>query len=278
MESRTDDSTAIRFSWFRLAALSLAGLALALAAGGCSHSQDKDAREAARTGIYSAPFPAFLNGPMAVLLTNSGGFSARAMVQTEPAAAPEEGARPGQLFCRGSRLLYVPDPSESTEKGAHSGGFSFIWDTAENRGYVLSEALQGYAPVASNVQATNIVAQANQAAPRKFAGHSCVPEDATVLMSDGSTTVFQVLRATDLKGLPVRVISVTRNAPLTLNLSKIRLEPPPNDLFAPPDSFTRYNSPEVMVDELAIREHNLKHKTREETGPIEEPTPGRERR
>ena len=64
-------------------------------------------------------------------------------------------------------------------------------------------------------------------------------------------------RATDLGGLPLRIACATGGTPLTLNLSKIRRDPPPNDLFLPPDGFTKYPSAEALMLELMARGESL---------------------
>jgi hypothetical protein len=217
--------------------------------------------------VFTPQVPPFVNGPMAVLLTNTTGFSARTTLQSEAFPGPQH-QKTGQLLCRGSKLLFAPDPDESAKKQSRVGGFSFLWDLAENQGFLLSEALQGYAPVASRLLVTNLVTGMIQATPRKIAGYKCEPADARVQMSDGSTAILQLWRAGDLKGLPVEISWSGPAPPLTLTFSKIRLEPPPADLFALPDGFTKYNSPETLADELALRQNNLHRPTHE---PTEEP-------
>ncbi len=75
--------------------------------------------------------------------------------------------------------------------------------------------------------------------------------------SDGVQTFFQVWRAMDLKGLPVRIICPSNGLPVTLTLSNVRLETVPPDLFLPPNGFTRYDSVESLMTELALRGMNL---------------------
>src|SRR6516162_10177879 len=90
------------------AANSLACLAaLALLAAGCSHS--RKAEESGFTRAFAPQPPAFLNGPACVLLTNSGGFSARLTLETEDMVAHQNGGS-GQLFSQGSKLFFAPEP------------------------------------------------------------------------------------------------------------------------------------------------------------------------
>ncbi len=230
------------------------GLVLSLAAAGA------DLQAAGGSGTVFGSFltpeaPLFLNGQMAVLLTNTDGFSAHVVLssgKTELAA--------GELLCRGSRLLFAGTIGPVKEKRSRAGGISFIWDLAGNSGYLLSEPLQGYAPISSTVRVTNLVTHAAdaKAAQVRIEGHPCVEEEATVGSSDGSTAVYRVWRAADLKGLPVRISSGAEPAARTLNLTKIKLSVPAADLFQPPDGFTKYDSAEAMMNEQAIRQQTLR--------------------
>jgi hypothetical protein len=233
--------------------LSLLSLVLLLA--GCSHRDGPGGRGGAMVGVISVQVPVFLNGPMNVLLTNAGGFSARAVVQGDAAFSRET---TGQLLCRGSKILFAPDPG--TDKAAALGAFIFIWDASESRGFVLSESLQAYAPVSTTLRATNLLLRAGTAGPEKFDGHTCEPQEALVRMSDGATAAFRALRAGDLNGFPVHIGSTSSS--LALTLSKVRFELPSTDLFSPPDSFSKFNSPEAMADELASRQRNFRRTRR----------------
>ena len=208
-------------------------------------------------GVYEAHPPAFLNGPMSVLLTNNSGFTAHVTFQGDSLAA-RNGLRSGQLFCRGSKLLFAP--AQDQPKKTRTAGFAFIWDVATNGGYVLSGALEGYAPVSSSVHATNVVSQA-KGQTEKIEGHPAALETVTVQLDDGTSATFDVWRATDLKGFPVRLSSAGSGLPMILTLTDIRLSPPPEDAFARPDDFAKYSSPEEMADEVVARQHNLHRKS-----------------
>lgn len=204
--------------------------------------------------------PPFLTGPAAFLFTNWPGFSARVEVPPQSGVATDRPAT-GQLLGRGTRLFYAPETDATADARHARGGYSFIWDVSEKRGYVLSEALQGYAPVAADLPVTNVVLQIGKAAAQRLAGHPCESAEAVVQMADSTTAGFEIFRAIDLNGFPLRVESVTNSSVFTLNLSKVRLEQPPAEVFAPPDGFTKYSSAEVMADELAARQNNLRRKS-----------------
>ena len=236
---------------------------IAVLAAGCAH-----ARRAGAVGEMLPPKPPlFLDGPMAALLTNANGFSAHVVLETRPSsnlAAPVS----GELLGRGGKLLFAPDESASGKKRRPGGGINFIWDVTAGSGYMLSEALQGYAPISSGVRVTNVVigTGAEISAPEQVGGHPCGQEQEIVVSSDGSATVFQVWRALDLRAFAVRIYSATNATFFSLNLSSIRLETPSDVLFQPPAGFTKFDSAEAMMDELMARQQNLRRSATYTTG------------
>jgi hypothetical protein len=209
---------------------------------------------------------------MALLLTNADGFRARVVLES---AAPPHATQTavGELIVRGSKLLFAPEPSGAAKNKPRPEDSAFVWDVNENRGYVLNDPLQAYASISSSRQFTNVTAGATliNASPERVAGHPCQATEVTVTASDGVSTIFQVWRATDLKGLPLRIQCPSNGAPVTLTLSKVRIEAVPNDLFLPPNGFTKYDSPEAMMTEMALRKANLSRKRTYQTQDTDEP-------
>ena len=64
-------------------------------------------------------------------------------------------------------------------------------------------------------------------------------------ISDGTTASLEAFRAADLNGLAVQFRTVTKSNPRVVTLSKIRPQVPAQELFAPPEGFTHYSSPEA---------------------------------
>jgi hypothetical protein len=233
-----------------------AAAALAWLICGCAHSHgDGSGAEA----VLTPPVPPFLNGPMAVLLTNTQGFAAHVSLQTRYGANPHE-AFSGELLGRGNQLLFQPLYANKWEKALRKAGLSFLWDVAEGRGYVFSEALQAYAPYSSGYRATNVLFSALNQGPEKIEGYRCAPQEATVVSSEGTVAVFEVFRASEANGFPLRISAPPGASPLILNLSSLRLVAPAADQFQVPNGFTRYESAERMLGELSVRQANLKRK------------------
>ena len=247
-------------------------LLIAALAAGCSSSSTKAVRASTFQVMPTPAIPLFLNGPMALLLTNADEFRARVVFESAaPSGVTQTTA--GELMVRGSKLLFAPEPTIVAKHQPRSEDTAFIWDVNESRGYLLNDPLQAYAPISSSRQFTNVTAGAalNPAAPEKIAGHLCQATEVTVTASDGVVTVFRVWRATDLKHLPIRIQCPSGGVPLTLTLSKVSLGAVPNDLFLPPNGFTKYESPEAMMTEMALRRVNLSRKQFYNTPDIDEP-------
>jgi hypothetical protein len=203
--------------------------------------------------IYTPLPPTFVVGPAALLLTNGNGW--RAHVTFDTGVAMEGGT--GELLALGSKLRFTPEYPGKVRKREREGRFSFIWDVAEHKGLVLSDALQAYAPMSSGLQATNMT-RADTGAGQRLEGHACQAQEVTVQMNDGSSAVFHALVAPDLGGLALQVQRTSGSSLASLSLSKIRLEAVPADEFTRLDGLTRYASAEAIADELAAREHNLR--------------------
>jgi hypothetical protein len=222
-------------------------------------------------GIPAPAVPAFINGAMALLLTNVDGFRAHVVLEGPPSATRRD-LIAGELMGRGGKLFFAPEPGAPGDKRSKAEDSSYIWNVQENRGFLLSGPLQGYAPISSHLQFTIVVVSGggNTAAPEKVAGYLCERSDVKVAASDGEETALRVWRARDLKGMPVRITCTLNGTPLTLSLSKIRLQLPPNDLFVPPADFTKYASAELMMNELLTRQQNQKRKRGWEPPPSDE--------
>jgi hypothetical protein len=221
----------------------MAVLIAGLLMSGCAHDGDLEPR-AKFTRVFTPQMPSFMIGPAAAFFTNTAGFSAKLVVQADP-AFPQPGPVEGELLGRGSKLLFAPRQIDTGEKVTPAKGFTYVWDMASASGFVLSEALQAYAPVSSSLRVTNVVEAAGAGA-----AHSV-----TVQMNDGSQNVYRLIR--DPKnGFPESIAAL--NPPATLTLSKTRFQAPPLDLFAPPSGFSRYQSPEALADEIAARQHSLR--------------------
>ena len=237
----------------RTSALSL--LLVAALAAGCAHSSKNAAYSAAAQPPPSQP-PVFLSGPMALLFTNAHGFRAR--VQLEEGLTGSH-VTTGELIGRGGNLLFLPTVDKAARKRSLAADSAFIWDVPAHRGSIINGSMQAYAPIPSTRLFTNIVVSAADSAPtERIAGHPCQRVEAVVTANDGSLTAFRLWRATDLEGLPLRVICTSSSTPLTLTLTKPRLETPPDDLFLPPAGFTKFDSAPALVGELTARQQNLK--------------------
>jgi hypothetical protein len=229
---------------------------------GCA-SEEKKQAYLAHVGD-EAP-PDFLVGPASTPLADFDGFSANVVETDSPSLAgattPALAGRKvsGQVIERKGRLIFQPWTTAQVKEGRITkGGMFFIWDTSSQRGYVISEALQGYAPIFPPLQITNLVADNNALASESANGHPCHRVESIVTLSDGSSAKITEWRADDLQRFPVRVRVSGGGREETVDFTEVRMDLAAPELFVPPKDFTKYASSMSLINELMIRESSLK--------------------
>jgi hypothetical protein len=195
-----------------------------------------------------------ITGPVGILLTNGNAYSSEfSMTFEEDLEHPIS----GQILVRGGKIRLEAVFATKNKKSAVVGEFGLIWDEGSNQGYVFSEALQGYAPLDNAVHYTNIRAQVVTSPIERMDGHPVDATNVTVMTSDGQTLAFQLIRALDAGGLPLQTKSLNSFQAFTLTLLKIRQEKLADDLFLPPEGFTKYESETAMLNEFGIRQQGV---------------------
>src|ERR1035441_7994452 len=129
--------------WAEFRALGACLLLIAALTGGCAHSQKSGSRGGMAEAFSVPQTPAFLNGPMALLLTNVAGFRAHAELDSGV------GVTEGELMGRGGKLMFAPGPSRSAGKRSGVAGSAFIWGVTAKHGCPLNAPLPGYAGLAA---------------------------------------------------------------------------------------------------------------------------------
>jgi hypothetical protein len=230
------------------------GLSLAIGLGSGCTSNKKIEAAMARLGD-EAP-PDFVTGPALTPLDDYDGYSADVVETTTSNAVP---IASGQLIGRMGRVIYQPWTTAKIKKEKfYRGGMFFIWDIDDQKGYVLSEALQGYAPIGSPTGVTNQVPVTKDMVSENVNGHPCHRGEFILSLADGSSARLTEWRADDLQHFPVRVRVERPGRTITLDFSNVRLSPPDQGLFFPPTVFTKYPSSMALINELMIRESALR--------------------
>ena len=149
----------------------------------------------------------------------------------------------------------------------------FEWDLTQHKGFMFSEALQGYAPLTSGVRVAKVtigpVLDSGKAV--QIDGHPCQSKKVTVITDEGVNHDFQIWSASDLKGLPLEITSTTPTNAFTIRLSQVRVEVPASELFLPPDGFTKYDSPDALASELMVRSQGRHRSSGGEEGSSDRP-------
>lgn len=235
------------------------GLLAFLGASGCASSGPHEAHLGVAEGIAAATPPFFITGPASLLLTNVLDYNAHTEAPGAVEAVEGGSAISGNLFQQGGVLLFISMPGRSARLGAWAGSFRFLWDANRQSGYVISEWLQGYAPLNSPTRYTSIVSSGGlpTAPVERVDDQSCRSEQVTVAGADGSAQTFSACRPADFQGPPLRIISLS-NTNLGVQLSQLNVEPQSPDFFALPDGSSRYSSAEAMVHEIIRRQKLLR--------------------
>jgi hypothetical protein len=237
--------------WRHGLALLLAGSVVAGSTCGCVHREFNTGREVELT---LPKLTAWVTGPVAICLTNQSGFEAECLLTLAGAAnAPRK--LPGRIFAQGDKLRFDTVADHARSGGA--GEFSVIWDGDANRGYVLSEGLQGYAVLVRSIQLSNVLTRTIAGPPDRLEGHPVDHAVVTGLGGDGQSFSLQLTRAEDLGHLPVELRSDGEPGAFDLALTNVRLIQPAAAVFLPPDDFTKYASETALLEELVAREHDV---------------------
>jgi hypothetical protein len=196
---------------------------------------------------------------MTVVLTNIDDFSAHIVSTVTSSSAPPL-TTTGELLGREGRLVFQPTLPLKGKHAQREGGLFFIWDDTRNSGYVLSDALQGYAPIRSDTDTAGQLDISKSDVQDNIEGHPCHRCDAIVSLSNGIQKRFTLWQADDEKHFPVRIEGDDGPNHTRVDFTEIRLEDPGQELFAPPDGFTPYESSVALMNELIVRESNLNRK------------------
>jgi hypothetical protein len=200
--------------------------------------------------------PDFLAGPVAILLTNVDGFSAK-LTGSVPLANGGQHTVAGDLLGRQGSLIFQPERVAKGKQARSEGGMFFIWNESKHSGFVLSDPLQAYAPALTTIQPTNVVFDTTGAVEEEANGHPCRRIEVVVQSSDGTSARFKVWEAKDAKHFPVRIQTSPDPREMSLDFSDLRLELPPALLFGPPDGFMKYETPVALMNELISRQDAL---------------------
>lgn len=248
-------------------------ITFALWAAGCAHDNPRNSVFAG--GGMDALVPKLTSvttWPLALLLTNGQAYEAEFTMTLGGTEPPVKLS--GQLLVRGGKLRLEGAFDKSNPRFKRTGDFGVIWDEAAHQGYVFSEAMQGYAPVSVMVRCTNLVTQVMAGKTERIEGHPVDKANATVMGSDGQTITVALTRAQDLGNLPLKIDSLSGSQAFALALSNIQALVPGEELFSPPDGFTKYQSQTAMLEELTSRQLSVtggKHE-RIGKGDSDEPT------
>ena len=84
-------------------------------------------------------------------------------------------------------------------------------------------------------------------------GHACAKQKAVVSFGEGTPYEATVWKAVDLKDFPVKVELTGEKNPATITFKNVEFAKPSADAFEAPKDFTRYDSPQSMLQQGMLR-------------------------
>jgi hypothetical protein len=84
-------------------------------------------------------------------------------------------------------------------------------------------------------------------------GHPCVKSKMTVGADDGTKREGFIWTATDLKGFPLQIQFNDPRMPMTMRFKDVQMKEPDAAHFIPPADFTKYNSPQELMQGVAMK-------------------------
>jgi hypothetical protein len=213
--------------------------------------------------------PPFLSGPVAEVLTNFNGFSGHVSASFDSDGQPRN--KSGDLLGREGRLIFQPTLLIKGKRARTEGGLYFLADQNRHTGYILSEALQGYAPIqlSPGIALPDIESMPKDGPPEDVNGHPTHRRAMDVSLDAGQIGHLTLWQADDLRHFPVRIQWIAPSNSVTVNFSEVRVEYPQQELFRPPDGFTTYPTPVALMNELMTRDANFAKQN--QTGEFDEP-------
>jgi len=221
--------------------------------GGCAHTREERARNDAMRTLPT--LTAVITGPAALLLTNTPGFqSAYQLLFDDHGKASTKPT--GRLFVRGQKIEVTL--GEVHGKTGSSGAFSVVWDAVAGRGYVSSEALQGYALLGADASYSNAVTQAETGGPQHLDGRLVEKVMAVAAGTNGERLSWELTSDVEHGHLPMQIRSLQGAPNFTLTLTKTQASVPPEELFSRPVEFTKYANEAALLSELETREQEYR--------------------
>ena len=119
--------------------------------------------------------------------------------------------------------------------------------------YIVYPNLQAYAEnVLTDEQAANMLDTTSKIEKTSMGketidGHPCEKNKVTVTSEKGEKQDVMVWNATDMKGFPIQMQMSANGNDIVMKYTNVKLDKPDAKLFEAPTGFTKYNSPQTMM-------------------------------
>lgn len=197
--------------------------------------------------------PVLLDGPMSTLLTNVDGFTAQVDLT--------HGKRTmaAMVMGRGTQLLFADEEGLKHPSKKRAGNQTyFIWDVATEKGYVINEPLQGFAPIEAKNKVADVEVKEDVGVYDKIDGVRCRQASVTARLKDGTSSQLTIWRSVESKNFTMRIKA--DNGRTVIQFHDVKFKSPASDIFIPPTGYTRHENAQMMLDTLVERQVRSKSK------------------
>jgi outer membrane lipoprotein-sorting protein len=217
----------------------------------------------AQMGAPSAP--QFGNG-MDKLFGDNQTFSATMEMQVNSGGSPitmsgkmnfDQGNSRVEMDMSAMKGTSLPPDAAGMMKSAGLDRMVTISLANKKTAYVIYPNAQAYAemtPPNPDATGTNEVKmEVTELGKETLDGHECIKNKAVITDKQGAQHVFTVWNATDLKKFPVKFSMNEQGNAATTSFRDVTFGKPAASLFTPPSGFTKYESPQEMMQAVMMK-------------------------
>lgn len=232
--------------------LALTALAGMFVLAGCASAHRDEALATNRAVLAAPAVVSVLTGPESVLLTNLDELTARATFTLNDAPDGPSSVS-GDLLVSHGKIAFRSDRVGKQI----TGQFEVVWDTTAAAGWVISEDLQGFAPISTTNRFQILQREVDPASGAMQADHPVQTAIVTLYCPAGPMIRRRVWQAADLNSLALRIETADSSASPALSLQSVRPQAPTTTLFHSPDDLTKYPDVTALLNELLARQHSV---------------------
>ena len=200
-----------------------------------------------------------MSGVLTRLIGKDATFSASMEMETTATGGATPMTVPGKLTYDHSKVRFeidisamkggnIPEGVVSQMKAMSMDKIVVVSRPDKKTMYMIYPGLKSYLenPLPDNLT-TDLKVETTELGKETVVGHACAKQKAVVTDAQGKQHEATVWRASDLKGIPVKITQVEGNTTTTMTFKDINQAKPVASLFEVPADGTKYESPMALM-------------------------------